>query len=281
MAWTVVTAGGTRDRLAMAVAPELDPEVDRLAVLDDRMRGVLAELGRPGDDDTDWVGAERSSPELTAPLPLGVNRGDRRALYVLARALRPTRVLEVGTLVGASTAHLALAMHRHALPGETMRLVTLDVIDVNDPRGGPWRRLGLGKTPRELICDDLNMGATVEFVRERAADYLRQTSERFDLIFLDGDHRARAVYDEFALATRCLNAGGVIVLHDYFPDGRRLWPSRPAIAGPFLGMRPHLARHPELVVSPLGRLGWETKLGSNVTSLALALRSGDVSAQGD
>ena len=59
----------------------------------------------------------------------GVNSGDRRALFYLARSFRPTRVLEIGTHVGASTVHLAAALiaasHRSCL-------VTVDVEDVND-----------------------------------------------------------------------------------------------------------------------------------------------------
>ena len=43
----------------------------------------------------------------------GINPGDRRAVYYLIRALRPRRVLEIGTNVGASTLHIAAAMKRN------------------------------------------------------------------------------------------------------------------------------------------------------------------------
>lgn len=94
----------------------------------------------------------------------------------------------------------------------------------------------------------------------------------FDLIFLDGDHSAAAVYREIPLALGLLRPGGVILLHDYFPDGRPLWGNGEPILGPFKGARKHMRDGAGFDVIPLGRLEWPTKLGSNVTSLALVVR---------
>jgi predicted O-methyltransferase YrrM len=78
----------------------------------------------------------------------GVNVGDRRALFYLARAFAPARVLEIGTHVGASTVHLAAALLTGTRPA---RLVTVDVEDVNDGLQAVWRRAGLAKSPKGMI----------------------------------------------------------------------------------------------------------------------------------
>jgi len=45
-------------------------------------------------------------------------------------------------------------------------------------------------------------------------DYLKQASESFDAVFLDGDHNFFTVYNELTLIAPRLNAGGNIFLHD-------------------------------------------------------------------
>lgn len=56
------------------------------------------------------------------------------------------------------------------------------------------------------------------------------------MIFLDGDHSAEVVYQEIPLALRRLEPPGLIMLHDYFPDQRPLWPGREPVVGPNLGV---------------------------------------------
>lgn len=146
----------------------------------------------------------------TKDLAGGVNLGDRRALYCLTMSLA-TRVLEVGTHVGASTAYIARALKRTG-----GQLVTVDVVDVNTEHG-PWKRQGAGQSPADLMklidCQD-----TVTFVQSPAQRFMAACRERFDLIFLDGDHSKDAVYSEVALALKILNPDGVILLHDYYPE---------------------------------------------------------------
>ena len=67
--------------------------------------------------------------------------------------------------------------------------------------------------------------APVEFVVGDSIEYLSAIDERYDLIFLDGDHAAANVYRELPLALLRLNQEGVIVLHDYYPQGRRCCPT--------------------------------------------------------
>jgi len=114
-----------------------------------------------------------------------------------------------------------------------------------------------------------------DFTRFTVADstvFLQTCSERFDLIFLDGDHGEKTVYHEVPAALRLLNPGGVILLHDYFPDGKPLWSHKGALMGPYIALRRLLAEGADFNVLPLGALEWETKRDSTVTTLAVMAR---------
>lgn len=202
----------------------------------------------------------------------GVNPGDRRALYVLIRLLRPARVLEIGTHIGASTAHLGAALRANqAAGGPPVDLTTVDVMDVNDLGTRPWLGFGSAISPIEIMRR-LGVDRDVRFVVRPSLAFLRESPDSYDFIFLDGDHSAATVYRELPTALARLSDGGVIMLHDYFPDGRPLWPGDAVIPGPHLAVRRLVKATPQLRVLPLGVLPWPTKLGRSVTSLALVTR---------
>ena len=119
----------------------------------------------------------------------------------------------------------------------------------------------------------LGVPTAVRFVAQPSLEFLAATEERFDLIFLDGDHSAVTVYREVPAALRRLRPGGLVLLHDYFPGGQALWAGQPAKLGPWLGVDRLRREGARLEVLPLGELPWSTKLGSNVTSLALVTRT--------
>src|SRR5215204_5587514 len=92
-------------------------------------------------------------------LNYGVNPGDRRAIYSLVMYLRPQNVLEIGTHVGTSAIYIAAALRRLRGGG---RLTTVDVIDVNDPEQGPWKKVGLSKSPADC-AKDLGLSEQIQF----------------------------------------------------------------------------------------------------------------------
>ncbi|HTS87740.1 MAG TPA: class I SAM-dependent methyltransferase [Gemmatimonadales bacterium] len=255
-------------RLARVAAVRCD--VGTLAVLDaERVRQLLS---NPAVD-VEWaaVGPQIERFGITAAAG-GVNPGDRRALYYLVRGFRPERVLEVGTHIGASTVHIAAALRANG-NGDARHpeLVTVDIEDVNDPHRRPWERYGSRLAPREMV-DRLGDSVATRFVVRPSLEFLAQGGEAFDFIFLDGDHSAATVYRELPAALGRLRLGGVILLHDYFPDGRPLWRGDAVIAGPWLGVERLRREGARLEIVPLGALPWPTKHGSTVTSLALVGR---------
>lgn len=219
----------------------------------------------------EWDEVRRSLEPFAIPDGTGgVNRGDRRAIYYLLRHFGPKSILEVGTHIGASSVHVASALGRNETSdGQFKKLVSVDIADVNDPNCKPWLKAGSTFSPREMI-EKLGYDAFVEFETGSSLDHFAGGAT-YDFIFLDGDHSAKTVYQEVPAALQALNPGGVILLHDYYPDLRPLWPSGAVIQGPFLAIERLKKEGASLAVVPLGNVPWPTKQGSNTTSLALLL----------
>ena len=162
---------------------------------------------------------------------MGVNPGDCRALYYLVRALQPNQTLEIGTHIGASTVHIAAALRTAQSPPGS--LVTVDIRPVNDPVTRPWAQAGSALSPQEMMAR-LGMADAARFVTQSSLRFLAETDRQFDLIFLDGEHAASTVYRELSAALHSLAPNGIVLLHDYFPGGRPLWPDQVVIPGPWL-----------------------------------------------
>jgi predicted O-methyltransferase YrrM len=150
-------------------------------------------------------------------------------------------------------------------------VTTVDIIDVNDAAQGPWKELGMDRAPRDY-AGDLGLSKSIAFRICPCLEFMATTDQRFDLIFLDGDHSAPAVYQEVGAALPLLNENGLILLHDYYPGAESLYPDRATIGGPFHAMERIRRECPAIAVLPLGELPWPTKQGLNVTSLAVVAR---------
>ena len=197
----------------------------------------------------------------------GVNPGDRRALYYLIMALKPRDVLEIGTHIGASTLHIASALKQLNTNG---KVTSADIIDVNHPETGRWKQLGMANSPKEFAAE-LGGLERIDFHVGPCLDLMSKTKQRYDFIFLDGDHSAKAVYKEVSAALSLLNKNGVILLHDFYPDAKPLFPDNYILRGPFRALKSIKRQHPAIDVLPLGNLPWPTKQGTNITSLALVV----------
>ena len=234
----------------------------------------LEEIFNASEIAEDWEAIRPALEAFEFPNGAGeINPGDRRAIFYLISYFKRQSVLEIGTHIGASTLHIAVALQRaQRLDGELhLNLVSVDIADVNDPGSKPWLRHGARFSPAEMI-HKTGCASLVEFVTSRSLDYLANCGKKFDFIFLDGDHAAQTVYQEIPAALELLGNDGVILLHDYFPRLKPLWSDGAVIPGPFLATERLVAEGTRLAVLPLGRLPWPTKLRSNMTSLALLLR---------
>lgn len=259
------------EKKSLAGLPKLPCRTDRLGFLspvDLRNFWTDAKANAAWREDGQLL-AGLGLPEMTG----GVNPGDQRALYHLVAGLQPHVVLEIGTHIGCSTVHLALALRRFVAPGgRKPQLVTADIRDVNDPAGQPWRAYGSPAAPRDLLRR-LDLDDLVHFETADSLDFLKRPEQLYDLVFLDGLHTAERVYQELPLALALLRPGGFVLLHDYFPKGRPLWSDGARIVGPWLAVQRLQREQGAFQVLPLGDLPWRTKLQSRRTSLALVTAS--------
>lgn len=258
----------TRDRLGLAILPRQSTTSGNLRAAHTL---TLADIFANGEIAMSWETDGEVIRHVYGEEDRmgGVNPGDRRALYYLVLGLRPVNVLEIGTHIAASTLHIARALKRLNRGG---RVTTVDIMDVNHPEDGAWRQLGLSRPPREF-ARQLGCWDQIDFRTGPSLELLHTTSKRYDFVFLDGDHSARAVYQEVCAALSLLNPGGVILLHDYYPGGKSLYPDSATISGPFHALERMQRENSSIHVVPLGDLPWPTKQGKNVTTLALVART--------
>lgn len=261
------------DRIALTYLSIAKPEAPIKSLLSDHDFDRDAAIQDLIEESESTAHVWRTTTELIPDNTGGVNFGDRRALYSLIRHFRPARVLEIGTHVGASTAIIAQALRQNDSEGSPGHLWTVDIRDVNLDTEKPWLEYGCKLSPMEMLRR-LGLETTVDFVAMPSVEFMQSSNEPFDLIFLDGDHSASAVYREIPLALKILNPSGVIILHDYFPACKPLWSNGVVIRGPFLAVERLAKRGLDVKALPLGSLPWPTKLGSSVTSLAVLLRCG-------
>jgi len=199
----------------------------------------------------------------------GVNQGDRRALFYLISNFKASRVLEIGTHIGSSTLAITASLDiNKKLLDHKPYLTTVDFMDVNSELDRPWERFGSNISPLNLM-KKVKHDTLVEFIHKDSIEYMQTTDNKFDFIFLDGDHSANAVYKEVSLALNLLNENGIILLHDYFPDKEPLWSNGKVIPGPFWAIERIKKEGVKIDVMPLGKLPWKTKLDSNITSLCI------------
>ena len=64
---------------------------------------------------------------------------------------------------------------------------------------------------------DPERGSTVRMTSD---EFFFRNTEKFDLIFVDGLHNYEQVSKDIENSLSCLNAGGIIVMHDILPSNR-------------------------------------------------------------
>lgn len=203
---------------------------------------------------------------------------ETKLLFCLCMAMRPRKVLEVGTSIGYSTTFLAGALEasRQSHPdhnGNRPILTTVDIIDVNEAPAAPWRRAGFSYGPAEVLRK-LSLSEFVHFYTGAANRFFARNDAAFDLIFIDGEHSYAAALNDIGHALECVAPGGIIALHDYQGPGSPPFVEGKPMPGVHQAVQYLTARYPFLETLPLQSAAAVAGIvdGQPQTSLALLSR---------
>jgi predicted O-methyltransferase YrrM len=133
---------------------------------------------------------------------INVSPNQGKLLNVLARTIRATRILEIGTLAGYSTIWLA----RGLVPGG--RLITLEI----DPRHAEVAQGNLARADMQGMVE-LRLGPAIASLQQIKAE----DTEAFDLVFIDADKPSTPEYVSWAL--QLTHTGSLIIVDNVVRDG--------------------------------------------------------------
>lgn len=151
------------------------------------------------------------------------------------------RFLEIGTAIGYSACLMATAAPR-------ARITTLN------PKDGEY----------EKAVANLRIRSNVIVIKKTSQEFWQQSRDEYNLIFVDGDHSYNMILHD-AQFFNCLKPGGLILFHDYSPEGS----DRPS-DGSFRALNDLAAQHRPfdvLVIGTggVGMAGWIRQEGETWT----------------
>ncbi len=132
-------------------------------------------------------------------------RSELSALLSLLKKRRPKAVLEIGTERGGSF----FAFSRMA--ADDAVLVSIDLDNRRAWKHEFIESLALGSQSAFALGCDSHSAETVKLVENALHG---KGLEKFDFIFLDGDHTYKGVKKDFHMYSKMLNKNGIIAFHD-------------------------------------------------------------------
>jgi predicted O-methyltransferase YrrM len=135
-------------------------------------------------------------------------RGDSAwLLYGIARSMKPSVAVEIGSARGRSACFIAMALKQNG----SGRLYAVDphtATDWNDYESVETHDV-MRANLKKLELDDV-----VSIVRKYSAEALAMLPRPFDLVFIDGDHSYEGVKADWDNYTPHMSPFGVVVFHD-------------------------------------------------------------------
>ena len=124
-----------------------------------------------------------------------------RLLSILSKMLKPEKTLEIGTFTGYATLCLAEGLAKNG------KITTLDVNEE------------LAYLPKKYFAES-EFSEKINFRLQDAKDFLKETEEVFDLVFIDADKENYAEY--FRLIKPKVKSGSVIMFDNVLWYGKVL-----------------------------------------------------------
>jgi len=127
-------------------------------------------------------------------------------LYQLVKVLQPARVLEIGMAHGISSAYIAAARRLYAGESPQQAHVIVDPFQTSD-----WQGAG------RALLKRLGLDAGVEIIEDlsvHAVPALEKRGDRFDFVFIDGNHCLDYTLADVLVCDRVLRTGGFLAMDD-------------------------------------------------------------------
>ena len=173
----------------MSFFEEKNPEMDRyLETHASREPEILKKLRRETYQKT-------TQPHMIS----GYQQG--RLLTIISSMMKPENVLEIGTFTGYATLCLAAGL------SEDGKITTLDVNE------------DLAYLPQKYFAESAN-ASQIDFKLQDAKEFLKETDEFFDLVFIDADKENYAEY--FKLIKPHTKSGSVVMFDNVLWYGKVL-----------------------------------------------------------
>ena len=175
----------------------------------------------------DWASAHRVVTELVGEhKDYKSHRSQHYELFVaIAQSMKPKRILEIGTADASFTSFLA-----RAFPDSLVETIDLPVNDkrfwnATDYESDIERAVTsdfVNESPEIRIRNEnLRSSPNIVFRELNSLELSRLEGDKYDLIWVDGDHTFPVVACDIANAIRLLETGGVMMCDDIYLSGGR------------------------------------------------------------
>jgi predicted O-methyltransferase YrrM len=157
----------------------------------------------------DQMGSDGKMYKLDAAAKILPEQG--MCLYNLCKKIKPNRTLEIGFANGYSTIFFLASIKSIGMGYH----VAMDPFEISD-----WHGIGLKKV------EELKMDSFFRFVPEYdlfGLPDLARAKQKFNVIFIDGDHRFDYIFLDFTLADYIIADNGYIIFHDlWMPSTKKV-----------------------------------------------------------
>lgn len=148
-------------------------------------------LSARADERPTWLRKRICSQDPSRdPLEIEAQTLYYRLFWEIARRCRPNKCLEIGTFLGFGAAHLAL-------PNPEGEVVTVDL-----------------NPAAKAEAEGMNVPNLTAIHSDSAVYFGTLKEERFDLIYIDGNHTFNQAYGEYLSSRHVLRAGGIMFFDD-------------------------------------------------------------------
>lgn len=169
-----------------------------------------------------WLQTLKRLYAMPITFPASISPEGGMLLHAIVRNMRPRTVIETGTFLGVSAIWIAAALAENE-DGAVLHCFD-DFIPV---RPGPWRAHEMNEGVLDFVCkhmEEAGLANNVMLHPGNSAYEIASCAQDFknaggvQLAYLDADHRPLGVSQDLWAVEPLLPTGGLVVLHDTFPN---------------------------------------------------------------